>query len=233
MDIRFPIAESIDDLLRYGVSGGVLLSYLILSFPDQFEKFKSDWHYFVIFSFIIGFLIFIFTRFYVDHTEERDYYRKIIQDKIPRHIKKLKKPISNVHLTRALENYYFWSKNKRGGMSKIQRRASYIYFYLSMSIVFIMGSATLFLSLILQKYYGIQYAKFSWEFILIIALISAILPFYVLHRKYKKTYKDQKYIWYIAILNELEESPENFEDFIVSVYETNKKWKIIDKFLGN
>ena len=290
-NIRFPLAEGIDSLLRYGVSGGVLLTYLLIAFPEIFCPNWFGWQYFVIFSFVLGFLMFVLTRIYLDHKEERDYYREIIQDEIPKHIKKLKKSISNVSLARALENYYFWKDDKRAGLllSKIKRRASYIYFYLSMAIVFFNGAIFLFMSLITENYRKIspfldigiliglssvlffilcckslkEYIELCEKqknfaiFLLLLVLLlliyntglyaihKEILPYGIIsvvvsfilssmfYYKFDSTYKDQKYMWYVMILNELKETPENFENFITDVYRTNEKWRIIDKFLSD
>jgi len=284
-NIRFPIAESIDDLLRYGVSGGVLLSYLILSFPDQFEKFKSDWQYFVIFSFILGFLLYAFASIIVNRREEKEYYEGIVGKFIESKFGKKDLP----HLSRALENYYFWKDDKRADLSKIYRRASYIYFYLSMSIVFFSGAILLFMSFIAEKCRQIfpfldiviltglssvlffillckslkKYMKlcekqknFAICLLLLVLLLliyntglyaihKEILPYGIIsvvvsfilssmfYYKFDSTYKDQKYMWYVMILNELKETPENFENFITDVYRTNEKWRIIDKFLSD
>ena len=290
-NIRFPLAEGIDSLLRYGVSGGVLLTYLLIAFPEIFCSNWFGWQYFVIFSFVLGFLMFVLTRIYLDHKKERDYYREIIQDEIPKHIKKLKKSISNVSLARALENYYFWKDDKRAGLllSKIKRRASYIYFYLSMAIVFFNGAIFLFMSLITENYRQISpfldigiliglssvlffilcckslkkyielcekqknFAIFLLLLVLLLliyntglyAIHKEILPYGIIsvvvsfilssmfYYKFDSTYKDQKYMWYVMILNELKETPENFENFINNVHTTNEKWRIIDKFLSD
>jgi len=197
MDIRFPISESIDDLLRYGVSGGVFLSYLILSFPEKFNSDCFDWRYFVIFSFIIGFLLFIIARCIVDYFEEKDYYESVVkktienikQNKKEKSQKNTKKKPENkkvsIHLSRALENYYFWRYTERADMSKIYRRASYIYFYLSMAIVFFSGAILLSMSFIAEKCRQI----FPFLDIVILTGLCSVLFFILLCKSLKKYMK--------------------------------------------
>ncbi|RLF97510.1 hypothetical protein DRN58_08665 [Thermococci archaeon] len=190
-NIRFPLAEGIDSLLRYGVSGGVLLTYLLIAFPEIFCPNWFGWQYFVIFSFILGFLLFIIVRCIVDHFEEKDYYKGVVGKFIESKFGKNDLPL---HLSRALENYYFWKDDKRADLSKIYRRASYIYFYLSMAIVFGLGTAFLGISLYLRS---MRIAAFF------IGIIISTILCYIFYQKYKKTYEDQKYFVKVAFLNEL------------------------------
>jgi hypothetical protein len=114
MDIKYPLSETVDNLLRYGVSGGVLLIFLMIAFPKLLSCRLSSWHFFVIFSFIIGFFLFIIARRIIDQDEEEEYYKRVVGGFIR---SKFKKELP-IHLSRALENYYFWRYNKRANMSK-------------------------------------------------------------------------------------------------------------------
>ena len=193
-NIRFPLAEGIDSLLRYGVSGGVLLTYLLIAFPEIFCPSRFDWHYFMIFSFILGFLLYAFASIIVNRREEKDYYENVVK-KIIENIKQNKKENSqkntkkkpenekvSIHLSRALENYYFWKDDKRADLSKIYRRASYIYFYLSMSIVFFSGAILLFMSFIAEKCRQI----FPFLDIVILTGLSSVLFFILCCKSLKK-----------------------------------------------
>jgi len=187
-NIRFPIAESIDDLLRYGVSGGVLLIYLLIAFPEIFCPNKFGWQYFVIFSFIIGFLLFIIIRCIVDHFEGEDYYKGVVGKFIESKFGKKDLP---VHLSRALENYYFWKDDKRVYMSKIYRRASYIYFYLSMAIIFFSGAAFLLISSINEEY-GQKLSFLSFIMLVVLFFILCFILTYKLSEKLTKFCENQE-----------------------------------------
>lgn len=223
MDLRYPITGNIDDILRHGISGAILLSLLWKSFPDFFCSNWFTWHYFVIFSFVIGFLLYALSRFFVDLSEEKKYYEGVVGSFIQSRFgyEKLK-----VNLLRAFENYYFWRYNRRADLSKIHRRASYIYFYLSMSLVFLAGTVIIPLSLISHK-------EFCW--ILAISPLSGIMACFFFH-KYRKTWEDQLYLLKITFLNVLndttsflekkksreeKEELQCFEDFVEYVIRVN------------
>ena len=177
MDLKY----TIDDLLRYWTSGAIFSTYLLISFPEISYLDWFSWHFFVIFSFIAGILLFAIARIIVDKKEEKEYYEgavgKIIISEFPE-----KKP--TVHLSRALENYYFWRYKKRADMFKIHRRASYVYFYLSASFAFVFGIAFSLISLGLWFCGEKCINSFA---ILILIFLVAVVSSRQLHKKYKST----------------------------------------------